>query len=245
MYDNYMWMDRIYYWTQPYINLLLNYFKSEKYGIKQEYVANYLPRAYIDSEEMAAKYQAEVYKKAARLIKKYKLKNVVDVGCGHGVKLERFIKPVSRNITGIDTPISIGFCKDKYKFGKWVADDISKPYAKLSTKHDLVMSVDVIEHLINPDDLVNYIKGLSKPGGWVLISTPERDRLRGKTHNGPAGEANPAHVREWNQKELKGYLTSRGMTVMEQILVNDVSGKHKSVPGRNFGNTCQVVIGKF
>lgn len=222
--------------------LLLN--KTERYNIKADYTPNLLPRTYQDNPEFANEYQIEVYKLAVDLIKKHKLQSVADVGCGHGYKLNKYVIPRVETTVGIDMPESIRYCQEEYSSGTWISDDINQPANVPEQKFDLVMSVDVIEHLINPDNLIAYLKQLSNPDSWVLISTPERDLVRGSSDLGPP--PNPAHVREWNQEELAQYLTSQGLEIHQHQVVEDIaSEKKKSVPGRNFGKTCQVVIGRF
>jgi hypothetical protein len=50
----------------------------------------------------------------------------------------------------------------------------------------------------------------------VALSTPERDVRRGPDNmKSPRKE----HVREWNQRELRQYLQSRGFEVVRQALL--------------------------
>jgi hypothetical protein len=42
-----------------------------------------------------------------------------------------------------------------------------------------------------------------------LLSTPERDLVRGREHLGPPG--NPCHLREWSIRELDAFLRDRGI----------------------------------
>ncbi|MFC1791945.1 hypothetical protein ACFL0I_05750, partial [Gemmatimonadota bacterium] len=70
----------------------------------------------------------------------------------------------------------------------------------------------------------------SHPKTHVLLSTPERDLRRGPDDMGPPG--NPAHIREWNQEELRQYLESQGLTVLE----------HSIVELRTAMETCQLAF---
>lgn len=227
------------------LNPIVSRLYPDKYGIRPDYTANFFPREYVDNPDFANRYQLEVYKFAAKVIKTEKCDSVVDVGCGHGIKLSKYIRPVCNDITGIDGRQSIDYCQANHPFGQWLVDDINHPAYPTKRKYDLVMAVDVIEHLINPDNLIKYLKKLTHKNSKVIISTPEREKLRGLDHLGPAGMANPAHVREWSQAELATYLSRHNLVVEKHFLVEDVAQPQKSIAGRNFGRTCQVVYGHF
>lgn len=226
-----------------WLNELANAIYTKKYKIKSGYKANFFARMHKDNEEIAAFYQREVYRAAAALVKKGKRKRVVDVGCGYGVKLAEFIEPVAKEIVGIDVEHAIEYCKDKYGFGEWRIDDIEHPRELGLGKFDVVICSDVIEHLKDPDLLIDYLKRLMGKGSWLVLSTPERDKVRGEDDMGPP--ANPAHVREWNSQELKSYIKEAGFEVIEQILVKDREGKQKDQPRRRFGATCQVIAARL
>src|SRR5262249_39232024 len=66
-----------------------------------------------------------------------------------------------------------------------------------------------IEHVQNPTPLIQNIRKLLKHAPVALISTPERDRVRGFDHMGPPG--NIHHIREWNLAELRQFLSDQGM----------------------------------
>jgi hypothetical protein len=55
---------------------------------------------------------------------------------------------------------------------------------------------------------------------FLVISTPERDIVRGGNDFGPP--ENPAHYREWNGTEFMNY-TSKWFDVQEQIISRDKS----------------------
>jgi hypothetical protein len=69
----------------------------------------------------------------------------------------------------------------------------------------LVICSDVIEHLVNPTELLRF---LYDTAAVTLLSTPERDLSRGTDHWGPP--QNEAHVREWNLAELHALLEDFG-----------------------------------
>lgn len=51
--------------------------------------------------------------------------------------------------------------------------------------------------------------------GYLLISTPERDKLRGEGCN---YSPNKHHIREWNKSEFLTYLEQSGLVVISYYL---------------------------
>ena len=162
-------------------------------------------------------YQREVYAWADTIIGQHDLKTVADLGCGFAYKLHWLYKQHPEvEFWGIDQPNAIRLCREHYGFGCWLGVDLENPEPP-GRNFDLVISSDVIEHLENPDVLLSYIKSISAPGGYVLLSTPERDRLRGENcRHSP----NEAHVREWNYEEFSSYVASRGFEILEHRLLS-------------------------
>ena len=161
-------------------------------------------------------YQHPVYSYADALIKKSNMLSVVDIGCGVATKLA-MLKNKNPNIkiTGIDQESAIEYCLANYDFGHWLVDDLETPTL---TKHikeapDLIICSDVIEHLMNPNTLINYILSLAGPSTKIIISTPARELLRDKNC---LISPNPYHIREWSSEEFLLYLAHSGLTVIDR-----------------------------
>jgi trans-aconitate methyltransferase len=145
------------------------------------------------------------------------LQSLVDVGCGVGMKLEWIHQklPLVRLI-GIDQPRAIKFCLERHPFGEWYVDNFENQPTKVGAiQGHLVLCADVIEHVLDPDRLLQYLRERLAPDGWILISTPERDLVRGRDC---LYSPNPAHIREWNKTEFQSYLCTRGFRIVEHNL---------------------------
>jgi 2-polyprenyl-3-methyl-5-hydroxy-6-metoxy-1,4-benzoquinol methylase len=162
-------------------------------------------------------YQWAVYQWANLVIKEKKIFRVADVGCGFAYKLHKLYRNnPNLELWGIDQPNAIALCKKHYSFGNWLGINLEKEPTVPPKKCGLVICSDVIEHLENPDLLIEYLKTLVLDDGYILITTPERDILRGK---GSLNCPNAAHTREWNTKEFRAYLESRGLCILEHRLL--------------------------
>ena len=103
--------------------------------------------------------------------------NVLDLGCGGGLTCESFAR-LGANITGIDfikKNIEIAKLHSKqsnlninYIYGD--LDDFS-----IKKKYDIILLLEVVEHLDDWESLINKIKKNLKPKGTLIISTINRN----------------------------------------------------------------------
>ena len=161
-------------------------------------------------------FQFQVYKYLNEYIKRNHINKLMDVGCGIGSKL-CYIHENNPNIEiiGIDQQNPIEYCNSTYDFGEWIYDDFENPRKIDNIKSELIVCCDVIEHIEDPDLLLSYIKMRLEKNGTLILSTPERDKLRGLNNNNPT---NKFHIREWNSNELIEYLNSEGFEIVDQFL---------------------------
>ena len=93
---------------------------------------------------------------------------VADVGCGGGSFLD-FVKGVAGRTIAIEP--AEAYHESLRSRGHDVfptCDRVSGPLA------DLVTSFSVIEHVEHPVEFARSIRSLLKPGGWAVLSTPNR-----------------------------------------------------------------------
>jgi len=163
-------------------------------------------------------YQAAAYDWALSLVLEHNFKSVADVGCGTAAKLARLHSAIPNLETwGLDQPSAIELCKIHYNFGKWFPINLDNPESLPDHKFDLIISSDVIEHLENPDILLDAFRRMSHSNTLVLLSTPERIRLRGADC---LTSPNQYHVREWSRDEFSNYLLSRGAEIIQHKMLS-------------------------
>lgn len=194
-----------------------NYFIKQGYRRNIQQGKNTFYDGIQDDVKQSLISQWRVYEYAKKVIREHNLKSVLDIGCGVGTKLEKLILPVCKNITGIDEHDTISWCKGHYRWGEWHVDNLEKPQLKLEKKYDLIICVDVIEHLIHPEILLEMIKGYSKPETIIILSTPDRDVIYGKKHMG--APPNLKHYQEWNKEEFRKYIEYSGFEIIKHFRV--------------------------
>ncbi len=197
------------------------------YNIKEGYQINEVNRT-IDSNpnklywtksriHLSQRYQYNVYLKGWELAKQHNCKSILDLGCGPAKKLNLLFKDGFK-IFGVDQQSTIDICKKIHKSGNYITENLEKPQLKLKSfieYADMIICADVIEHMSDPQHILNYIKHFSTKKTLILLSTPERDTLLGKDAMQPS---NPSHIREWQLDEFRKYLEENGFTIINHYI---------------------------
>lgn len=166
-----------------------------------------------DSGSSDARLQDPVYRWAGRLVRKRRAR-VLDVGCGTGEKLVRHVAAHADSWWGVDQRSAMELAARHSPAGNWMTGDLAggEIWEQLgSLAADLVLCIDVIEHVEDPVTLLENLAQVCTPGGRVLLSTPDRSRLEAHEPLGPPG--NPRHVREWTEDEMRLLVEAAGFEV--------------------------------
>jgi len=161
------------------------------------------------------RYQSHVYRWAGDLLQRCGLTSMLDVGSGPGVKLAEYITPVCSDITAVDQPSALAVATSLRIAAMMRPIDLEAPPTP-DRCYDLVLCSDVIEHVLDPAPLLGYLRAAAGAGGLVLVSTPERARLRGRDC---LVCKKPDHVREWARLEFLTFLSKSGFDVIRTRLL--------------------------
>ena len=155
---------------------------------------------YFDDTPLTDEYQKEVYLRAADIAGKEVVRSVYDVGCGSGYKLVNYLGQY--DTLGFDVPETVEFLRRTHPDRKWTHvpfSDRAHPAA------DLVICSDVIEHVVNPNELMDFLVSLSRK--WLVLSTPDRGREYSALSPFQLGPPHTDHhVREWAFEEFRRYV---------------------------------------
>ena len=102
------------------------------------------------------------------------LKTFLDVGCGEGNALAYFASK-SFIVTGLDYSLAGVQSKNPKYIDSLIVGDIYTSLEKqifLQKKYDVIMLQNVLEHVLDPIDLMLNLKKLITPNGLICISVP-------------------------------------------------------------------------
>jgi SAM-dependent methyltransferase len=139
---------------------------------------------------------------------------LVDVGCGSG-QLWPHLRGTFDRYVGVDVVRYDGFPTD----GEFHALDLDRGDVPLPDGiADVAAGVETIEHLENPRAFVRMLARLARPGGWVIVTTPNQHSLLSKGTFLLRGEhahfqdaSYPAHITALLQADLRRMAAECGL----------------------------------
>jgi len=146
-------------------------------------------------------------------------KNILDVGCGEGITLEKILKKFpDRNVVGIDyLREKIEICK-RYHIPAHYGDACGLEFADRS--FDCCLFMEVVEHLFEPEKALKEIHRVLRKGGLLLLMFPNDflfkcarlGFLKLKEAFSPSG-----HIRQWTPSEMRKALEKVGFEIQEVV----------------------------
>lgn len=105
--------------------------------------------------------------------------HVVDVGCGGGILAES-MAVLGAKVTGIDLAKQSIHIAKQHSLKSNLAIDYRYISAKAFTQQkphvfNVVVCMEMLEHVTQPLEIIRAIAGLIKPNGWVFFSTINRN----------------------------------------------------------------------
>ena len=199
-----------------------NYCIKDGYIHRDEYVQ-------YDNTPQTDKFQDEVYAKARQICNQNNFKKIVDVGCGSAYKLVKYFR--DKNFVGLELEPNLSYIKKKYPIFRFDLSDFDNPPTE---EFDILICSDVIEHVLDPDQIIEFIKKINWK--YLVLSTPDREIIQNlqKGFGWEVEEDGPPHnvhhIREWTSREFNSYV-SQHFDIVE----------HFCAP---IQKECQIVVAK-
>ena len=138
-----------------------------------------------------------------------KKKNILDIGSGTGVSCV-LLEKKGYNVTGVDPdPKNAQLINSKLKKGKCINSYFED--LKIENKIDVVWLTHVIEHLEQPDILLEKCKEWIGPEGIICIAVPDcgNPNMLNRSLN------NPYHIYHFTKNSLKRLFEKSGYDVIQ------------------------------
>lgn len=149
-------------------------------------------------------------------------KTALDVGCGAGLLSEPLAR-LGAAVTGLDAaPENIAAAQAHATLSGLSIDYRAGSVERLAgERFDLVVSLEVIEHVASPAEFVRGLAGALAPGGLMILSTPNRTPLSRLALITLAEGTRriPRGTHDWEKfltpDELRGLVEDAGLTVID------------------------------
>lgn len=145
---------------------------------------------------------------------------VLDLGCGNG-SLSNAIAQQGYEVVGVEESTSgITIARQKFPDCQFIQASIyDSPKVELLNAFDVVIAIEVIEHLFYPRELVKLAQKCLKPGGHLIITTPYHGYLKniivaisGKMDSHFSALWDGGHIKFFSVKTLTHLLETEGYT---------------------------------
>ncbi|MGH6729074.1 MAG: bifunctional 2-polyprenyl-6-hydroxyphenol methylase/3-demethylubiquinol 3-O-methyltransferase UbiG, partial [Sphingomicrobium sp.] len=101
-------------------------------------------------------------------------RSALDVGCGAGLLAEPLAR-LGASVTAIDASAELIAAAKAHAAGSGLAIDYrAMGVEDLDGKFDLVTSLEVVEHVAEPQAFIDSLAARLAPGGLMILSTPNR-----------------------------------------------------------------------
>lgn len=174
-----------------------------------------------ESKTDAHRYLYPVLKK---VIHKYKNKKILDVGCGSGYIANRLINE-GFDVYGVDASKSGIEIAKRINRSRFFLHDINGhhlPDVLKSTKFDVIISTEVIEHLYAPRLYMKLVKSILPVGGILVLSTPYHGYLKNlamaisnrlDSHFTVLWDG--GHIKFWSRKSIESLLNEFNFEIVD------------------------------
>lgn len=110
----------------------------------------------------------------ANNLKPLKGLDIFDIGCGGGLVCEPLAR-LGANVTGADADAKATDTAKKHAAQQGLSIDYqNKPAEEIKKTFDVVLALEIIEHVSNPEEFIASLEKLLKPGGLLIMSTLNR-----------------------------------------------------------------------
>lgn len=164
--------------------------------------------------------QELVWKKRINFALKHMPENavVLDLGCGDGT-VSRGISAKAKAVVGVD------ISAQAINRARSINSEPNTSYVistaedfHTSSKFDAVLLFDVIEHVFDPLLVLCHVNSMTRKGGLVIMSTPNKNRLINRISRllGRKIKSLESHLCEYSFVEMKGLFRKSGFSILNR-----------------------------
>jgi len=130
-----------------------------------------------DESPRPVTFQPDIYDKVIRLVPDRRPLRALDVGAGEGY-FSRKLKDVGVEVEACDFRAECFKCRDI----SFIKADLNEKLPCESNRYDFTVAIEVIEHIENHFRFVSEMIRVTKPGGIIVITTPNVLSMTSRRH---------------------------------------------------------------
>ena len=161
---------------------------------------------------------------------------VMDLGCGNGSVTEMLHRR-GHPVVGVDpSDEGVRMARETYPHLQIERGSAYEPLTEKYGRFDVVVSLEVVEHVYSPRKYAATVHDLLNPGGIAIISTPYHGYCKnvvlavtGKMDKHFTALWDHGHIKFWSEKTLRALLEEAGLTAVRFRRVGRVPLLEKSM----------------
>jgi len=185
-----------------------------------------------------------IYSRVEQLLVARNLRGkILDYGAGVGHLTQRLIE--GRRFQSVAAADIRAVPNDLAGLVEWIQQDLNDPIQGSGAGFDVLVAVEIIEHLENPRQMIREVWRLLKPGGTAILTTPNNESLRSLAallvrghYVAFSDSCYPAHITALLRKDFKRMFEECGFLATEFQFTDD-----GGIPGRPSISWQQVSLG--
>ncbi|MGH8961219.1 MAG: class I SAM-dependent methyltransferase [Jatrophihabitantaceae bacterium] len=163
-------------------------------------------------------------------------RSVLEIGCGEGYGTA-LLAASARRILGVDyDALTAAHAAATYPQARFVRANLAALPVRSATA-DVVVSLQVIEHVWNHQEFLRECLRVLRPGGALLVTTPNRLTFS----PGLDEPVNPFHTKEFTAEELVTLLTACGFRI-DAVYGLHAADRLRSLDARHGGSFAQAQL---
>jgi 2-polyprenyl-3-methyl-5-hydroxy-6-metoxy-1,4-benzoquinol methylase len=139
----------------------------------------------------------------------------LDIGCATGLLLEHMRDEKGWDVQGVEVcgeAVEYGRKQRRLSIFHGTVEDAHFPGGSF----DLVHASHVIEHVTDPKAFLRELRRLLRPGGYLVVSTPNIDGFQSRLFKERWRSAIPDHMVLFSKRTLQAILSAAGFTVLRK-----------------------------
>ncbi len=168
------------------------------------------------SEKEVSLMKQETFSNYFKLITPYITSgNLLDVGCATG-ELMQIAQSNGFDVYGVEvSPYGVNLCREQFGEDKVIEGNLK--FGDFPENFfDIITLSDVLEHIVEPLPFLDALYGILKPGGILMIVTPDTSSVVKKLMGKRWLHYKAEHIYYYNQKNLVQLLSSQYTMLLNQ-----------------------------